>query len=75
MILIVTKEEKVPFSNTLNKRNNTNKFDYEISTRSIAFFDTMVCIEEGTITQATIYHKLKDEKTYLYQQSKHPKPY
>lgn len=29
MILIVTKEEKVPFSNTLNKRNNTNKFDYE----------------------------------------------
>ena len=47
------------------------KFDYEISSKSIIilFLDTMVCIEEDTKIQTTIYRKPTDQQTY---RSSHP---
>ena len=46
MIWKVAKEELVFFINNLNKQHKTIKFDSEILSKTIPFFDTMIHIEE-----------------------------
>ena len=57
----------------LNKKHNTRKFDYKISTKETEFLDIIVHRNQQHKIQTTIFRKPMDQETYLHAQSNHPK--
>jgi len=61
------------FLKDLNTKHDSIKFDYETSTKSIAFLDTLIYIDEKRHLQTTLYTKPTDTHNYLHSKSSHPR--
>ena len=59
------------FLTNLNTKHDSIKFDYEKSTHSVAFLDTLIYIDEKR-QQKTLYTKPTDTHNYLHFKSSHP---
>ena len=55
----------------LNTKHDSIKFDYETSTKSVAFLDTLVYIDQNRHLQTTLYTKPTDTHNYLHSKSSH----
>ena len=49
----------------MNKKHKTIKFDYKISTKQIAFFDTVVYRDQQHKIQTMIFRKPKEQQIYM----------
>ena len=56
-----TKEELISFIHELNKKHQTIKFDYKISTKQIEILDIMVYKDQQHKTHTTIFCKSTDQ--------------
>ena len=72
MILKGKKTELMTFIKKLHEKHKTIKFDFQISTRNIAFLDAMLYKDKNNKTQTTLYHKPKDQHVFLHAKSEHP---
>ena len=72
MILKGKKTELMTFIKKLHEKHKTIKFDFQISTRNIAFLDAMLYKDKNNKTQTTLYHKAKDQHVFLHAKSEHP---
>ena len=61
------------FLQDLNTKHDSIKFDYETSTKSIAFLDTLIYVDENRHLQTTLYTTPTDTHNYLHSKSCHPK--
>ena len=61
------------FLKDLNTKHDSIKFDYETSTKSIAFLDTLIYIDEKRYLQTTLYTKPTDTHNCLHSKSSHPR--
>ena len=61
------------FLTNLNTKHDSIKFDYEKSTQSVAFLDTLIYIDEKRQLQTTLYTKPTDTHNYLHFKSSHPR--
>ena len=61
------------FLTNLNMKHESIKFDHEKSTKSVAFLDTLIYIDEKRQLQTTLYTKPTDTHNYLHFKSSHPK--
>ena len=59
------------FSAALNSYHDFIKFTWEISDRKLAFFDVMICANNGSFG-TDVYHKPMDTHQYLDYKSCHP---
>ena len=75
IFLIYTGGERklIEFLTKLNTAHDSIKFDFEKSTKSIAFLDTLVYIDDKRQLQTTLYTKPTDTHNYLHFKSAHPK--
>ena len=68
-----TKAELMIFTNELNEKRETIKFDFQIPPRKMAILDTVLYKDENSNIQTTSYRKPTDEQTFLPAKSGHPK--
>ena len=75
IFLIYTGGEKKldEFLKNINTKHDSIKFDYEKSTQSVAFLDTLIYIDEKRQLQTTLYTKPTDTHNYLHFKSAHPR--
>ena len=75
IFLIYTGGERklIEFLTKLNTAHDSIKFEFEKSTKSIAFLDTLVYIDDKRQLQTTLYTKPTDTHNYLHFKSAHPK--
>ena len=57
----------------LNTKHDLMKFDYETSTKSIEFLDTLIYVDEERHLQSTLYTKPTDTHNYLHSKLSHPR--
>ena len=60
------------FLQNLNSKHTCIKFDYELSSTSVAFLDTRIYIDNNRLTQTTLHTKPTDCHNYLHAKSAHP---
>ena len=75
IFLIYTGGEKKldEFLTNINTKHDSIKFDYEKSTQSVAFLDTLIYIDEKRQLRTTLYTKPADTHNYLHFKSSHPR--
>ena len=71
MIWKGTKAELMTFMKDLNEKHKTIKFNFQVSTREIAFLYTMSYKDVNNNIQTTLYRKLSDQQAFLHAKSEH----
>lgn len=73
-LLIIWKrtKEKLIFINELNKKHETIKLEYKISSQKIPFLDAMVHKDKDNNLQTTLYPKPTDQQSRLHTKTEHP---
>ena len=71
MIWKGTKAELMTFMKDLNEKYKTIKFNFQVSTRKIAFLYAMSYKDVNNNTQTTLYRKLSDQQAFLHAKSEH----
>ena len=61
------------FIKQLNEKHKTIKFDFQISSRKVAFLDTILYKDENNNTKITLYWKPTHQQPFLHAKSKYPR--
>ena len=69
MIWTGTKQELLIFSEKLNSKHKTFKFEHNISNSNISFLDTLIYNYKNYTLQTTLYRKPTDQQCYLHAHS------
>ena len=73
MIWTDTEEELLKFTNELNQKHKTIKFNFKYSKTKIEFLDVLVYKDSNNKLQTTLYKKPTDRQSYLHANSEHPR--
>ena len=69
-----TKERLISKLDELNRKHETNKFEYKTSKTSISFLDTDMYIKNKKL-DTKIYRKQTNRQSFLHIDSEHPKSF